>query len=668
MDEDTQLFLGPEVVMRLQLTGLRPRSPTSSVEGEPSRKRALLTRASASGSIPSYHKSGEAPAETALGFRNDRVPSMVGASSGSDMSLMVTDEGGNLSGLSSSGYSLMSMTDYMVATGTHMPMSTATVMRDSATTMSRSSFPGMMISVTPQLTQDGPVPARAEQKPYRPEHPAQIPLPGSPESKRPAQKQAETRQVQSTGFRFTHPSVIGSAGTTTSDNLPSVERDYRRALQQSEATTWTRLDAEQNQRRALEARLSAALADNQAEQARLQEEYRKLQATNVRMSEAQQQAKTEQQKRLEALEKLAQRRAAEKAEKRKADEVRAQQPLQVQKAFQEAEFRAMQAEQRKAQEERAAEIKTEHELELLRLREKHAQAEAEHQRVMQEQEENTRQLLAAQEQPGLNPGPVASTAGRVPMPADPLVRAPVVTARSPTDPVLAQLAQLTSVMQQWVQANQVKSEVTGMSRSAGKTQGSAKRAETKSKPRASSATSGAKGKARATKPGRPGYSDGDDSSSILETRVVVQAMIPHDALEKIDEKGPLEDRVNWWERFMYYATMVLWDEKTRVVQLRMRLTGSLKDWCTQLPDDVRSDWKKLSHVFKKEWCRTLSSKTERYYSMEMKDSDTPRMFFYRLNHAAKQAGVPYLRPTVDREAHIRRFIKASTDSRLRTTL
>ncbi|EGZ11513.1 hypothetical protein PHYSODRAFT_336037 [Phytophthora sojae] len=554
MDEDTQLFLGPEVVMRLQLTGLRPRSPTSSVEGEPSRKRALLTRSSGSGSIPSYHESGEAPAETALGFRNDRVRSMVGASSGSDMSLMVTDEGGNLFGISSSGSSLMSMTDYMVGTGTHMPMSTATVMRGSATTMSRSSFPGMKISVTPQLTQAGP-----------------IPLPGSPESKRSAPKQAETRQSsETTGEPF-----------------------------------------------------------SRAEQARLQEEYRKLQATNVRMSEAQQQAKTEQQKQLEALEKLAQRRAAEEAEKPKADE-------------------------RKAQEERAVEFKTEHERELLRLKEKHAQAEAEHQWVMQEQEEKTCQLLAAQEQPGLYPGPVSSTAGR-----------------------------LTSVMQQLLQANQNKSEVTGMSHSAGKIQGSAKRAETKSKSRASSATSGAKGKARATKPGRPGDSDGDDSGSDdssssdssqdeLEgqfgavaqpkgtdtssgTRVVAQAMIPHDALEKFDQKGPLEDRVNWWERFMHYATMAPWDEKTRVVQLRMRLTGSLKDWRTQLTDDVRSDWKKLSHVFKKEWCRTLSSKAERYYSMEMKDSDTPRMFFYRLNHVTKKAGIPYRGPTAEDYSSGKRF-------------
>jgi len=44
MDEDTQMFLGAEVVMRLQLTGLRPRSPVERVEGEPARKRAILTR------------------------------------------------------------------------------------------------------------------------------------------------------------------------------------------------------------------------------------------------------------------------------------------------------------------------------------------------------------------------------------------------------------------------------------------------------------------------------------------------------------------------------------------------------------------------------------------------------------------------------------------------
>ncbi|KAE9031341.1 hypothetical protein PR001_g11031 [Phytophthora rubi] len=74
------------------------------------------------------------------------------------------------------------------------------------------------------------------------------------------------------------------------------------------------------------------------------------------------------------------------------------------------------------------------------------------------------------------------------------------------------------------------------------------------------------------------------------TRVVVLAMVPHDALEKFDERST---RRSWQlvGTFMNYATMAPWDEKTRIVQLRMRLSGSLKDWCAQLPNSTRSDWK-----------------------------------------------------------------------------
>lgn len=81
-------------------------------------------------------------------------------------------------------------------------------------------------------------------------------------------------------------------------------------------------------------------------------------------------------------------------------------------------------------------------------------------------------------------------------------------------------------------------------------------------------------------------------------------MIRHDALEKFNEHAPLEDRVNWWERFMYYATMAPWDERTRGVQLRMQLTEDLKDWVNQLSDDIRSNWK-LFHVFKRSGAEAL---------------------------------------------------------------
>ncbi|KAE9287166.1 hypothetical protein PR003_g26117 [Phytophthora rubi] len=44
------------------------------------------------------------------------------------------------------------------------------------------------------------------------------------------------------------------------------------------------------------------------------------------------------------------------------------------------------------------------------------------------------------------------------------------------------------------------------------------------------------------------------------------------------------------------------------------------------------------------------------------------MFLYRLNRAAKKADIAFERPTTEREAHIRRFIKVLSDTRLKTTL
>jgi hypothetical protein len=269
------------------------------------------------------------------------------------------------------------------------------------------------------------------------------------------------------------------------------------------------------------------------------------------------------------------------------------------------------------------------------------------------------------------------------------------------DPLVTRVEHLSRMVEQLVKSAQTKpasadkpADAAPKPEKAEKTQASAKATTSKTQAKPSVATSKRSSKARTSRSGGPDDSDLDDSDGSsssdssqdeLEgqfgavakaktpdtssgTRFVVQAMIPHDALEKFSERTPLEDRVNWWERFMYYATMAPWNEKTRIVQLRMRLPGALKDWCTQLPDVVRSDWKKLSHVFKKEWCRTIGSRLEKYYALAMRDQATPRMFLYRLNQAAKKAGIKYEKPTTDRETHIRRFIKSLSDPKLRTTL
>ncbi|KAJ8521603.1 hypothetical protein ON010_g17796 [Phytophthora cinnamomi] len=159
-------------------------SPFPSDGGEPSRKLPLLTRSEAGISIPSWHSSSEATFGATRGARNDPVPSMVGVDGNSDLSTMATDEGADLSGLSSSGSPLMSVTDYMVGTGAHMPMSSATVTRGSTTAIPRGSYPGMVISITSHPPRAGSASAGTETGTRRLENPAQIPLPGTPESRR----------------------------------------------------------------------------------------------------------------------------------------------------------------------------------------------------------------------------------------------------------------------------------------------------------------------------------------------------------------------------------------------------------------------------------------------------------------------------------------------------
>ncbi|KAE8985519.1 hypothetical protein PR001_g22862, partial [Phytophthora rubi] len=466
------------------------------------------------------------------------------------------------------------------------------------------------------------------------------------------------------------------------------ELAIERAAQLKEAA-WARFNAEQNQREATEARLQATLEDNRREQTKLREEHQRLQAANIQMSEAQRTAQTEQRKQLEALEKLAERRVAAESEKRKEDEARAQYLLRVQKKLQEAEIRAKQEELQRTHVESAAKARTEHDAELLRLREEHAQAQAMHEQVVAEREEKLRQLQADQEQFRNQASSRIQRSNLTSSPNPSRTSAELSMISTVIDPVLAKLDKLTDVMHQMVQTNQRQAEATDSQDKTTKAQSSPRSSRTKSSTRTSTSASKRNSKTRTMRSKKPDDDDwGSDSSSSSDssqdelegqfgtaaqtknsdtnsgTRVVVQAMIPHDALEKFDERGPLDDRINWWERFMYYATMAPWDEKTRIVQLRMRLSGSLKDWCVQLPNSTRSDWKKLSHVFKKEWCRSIGSKAERYYAMELRDSETPRMFLYRLNRAAKKADIAFERPTTEREAHIRRFIKALSDTRL----
>lgn len=144
--------------------------------------------------------------------------------------------------------------------------------------------------------------------------------------------------------------------------------------------------------------------------------------------------------------------------------------------------------------------------------------------------------------------------------------------------------------------------------------------------------------------------------------------ISYNSIEKFNEHASLEDRVGWWERFIDVAAQGAWSDEVKIRQLRGRFTAPLRDWFTQLPKSTRRNWKKLSRRFKKMYCRTTGSYSERYFTMKMKNGETSRQFFYRLNAAAVKAEVPFQSKATSRERHIRRFIKKLKDSQLKVAL
>ncbi|KAE8980039.1 hypothetical protein PR001_g24381 [Phytophthora rubi] len=686
VDKDTQLFLGAEVVLRLRMTGLRARGSVSRIQDKSSGKRQLV---SAGGATPKGRDSSGSVSETRSDFAKGSEHSMVDVGPSSDTLFMVTDKAVNLSGLSSSGSSLMSVTDVMIGTGTHMPMSGATVMRGPATGMTRSSFPGMAIAVTSPVSSTS---VQTGTGTLRPEHLAQISLPGSPESKRRDEQNVEvdeTRPIHQ-GYSGGRPDSDRFISFGTSAEVSNFDQQYQRDLTRSTANIWTDFDAEQSRKMATEVRLKAALADSRDQSTVFHEEYLKCKAASTQLSEAQQKVDVDYWKQVGDLEKVADRHVAEAAEMRKTDETRAPYYLGALKELQEAEGRAKQAELQMIHDERAAKIQVQYELGLLRL---NAQAQAEHDRAVAERDEKIQRCQMAQEQLGARTYSSDQVVSSISPSTQTRVLAETLMVPPVIELVLAKLDLMFDLVHQLDRANM--SQV-GSARSSGKTteaRGLSQSGLVEAKSHTSDSVSKRIGNVRATevkkRDGDRWDSDasscGDSSQDELKsqfgpaaqtknadtcsrTHELVQNMAPLDALEFFDERASLEDRVNWWERFMYYATMVPWDEKARSVQLKMRLSGYLEDWCAQLPDSTRLDWNRLSHVFKTEWCRSIDSKAEQYYAMTMHDSATPRKFLYRLNRAAKKADIAFDELSTDREAHICRFINTLGDTRLRTTL
>uniref|UniRef100_H3H289 Retrotransposon gag domain-containing protein n=1 Tax=Phytophthora ramorum TaxID=164328 RepID=H3H289_PHYRM len=152
------------------------------------------------------------------------------------------------------------------------------------------------------------------------------------------------------------------------------------------------------------------------------------------------------------------------------------------------------------------------------------------------------------------------------------------------------------------------------------------------------------------------------------TLLTFRPYINSHTLSEFDTKAAIRERVHWWEQFANLAAQGAWSNKMRIQELKLKLSGAARDWFNQLPKHTQRDWKELATAFRKKYCKARASYSERYYTMEMRSSESALDFFYRLNSAAGKADIDFRKSTKRLEKHIRRFITKLKETRLKTSL
>ncbi|EGZ14786.1 hypothetical protein PHYSODRAFT_255205 [Phytophthora sojae] len=151
------------------------------------------------------------------------------------------------------------------------------------------------------------------------------------------------------------------------------------------------------------------------------------------------------------------------------------------------------------------------------------------------------------------------------------------------------------------------------------------------------------------------------------TLLTFRPYINSNTLGEFDTKASLRERVHWWERYANMTAQGGWSTKMRIQELKLKLSGAARDWFNQLPKHTQRDWKELSSAFRRTYCKARSSYSERYFTMEMKTSESALDFFYRLYSAAGKADIDFRKSSKRLEKHIRRFITKLRDTRLKTS-
>ncbi|OWZ01345.1 hypothetical protein PHMEG_00027288 [Phytophthora megakarya] len=128
-------------------------------------------------------------------------------------------------------------------------------------------------------------------------------------------------------------------------------------------------------------------------------------------------------------------------------------------------------------------------------------------------------------------------------------------------------------------------------------------------------------------------------------------------LDDFDEKQSLAARRRWWEKFLNMTIQAGWTEQMKIYELKTKMSPAARNRMGQ-----------LGKRFKREYCKSRVSDSEKYYTMKQYKDETALAFLYHLNLAAERADVKFRKSERRREQHIKRFIKNLTDISLRSTL
>ena len=124
--------------------------------------------------------------------------------------------------------------------------------------------------------------------------------------------------------------------------------------------------------------------------------------------------------------------------------------------------------------------------------------------------------------------------------------------------------------------------------------------------------------------------------------------------------SPEESRV-WLNKLIHAANISQWSPSQRLDTLANNLANPARNWFKQLPRETQKDWNATKDAFYRKYCTDHNAPRQIYYQLTQKTDELASNYLYRLNTAARRAGVDYERRHSDLKEHIKLFFNTIHD-------